>query len=113
MPSWSYLVGVTARRDRPEWSRWPLGVRPANKQTVFRIGERAGVKAYVVKDRSAKTLIGRVTQHVMPASTIFTDEWPFYSSLKGTYRHHRIRHTEKIYVSGTSTRRPSRGSSRT
>jgi transposase-like protein len=64
--------------------------------------ERGGrVKAHVVKDRTAYTLMGEVTTHVLPASTIFTDEWPAYTNLRDSYSHHRIRHTENIYVSGT------------
>jgi transposase len=41
-----------------------------------------------------------IGQHVLPASTVFTDEWPSYSGLDGRYIHHRIRHTEKVYVDG-------------
>lgn len=47
------------------------------------------------------TLQGRVTEHVLPQSTIFSDERPSYSGLDRRYRaHYRIRHTEKVYVSG-------------
>jgi transposase len=74
---------------------------PANKQTVFAMVERGGrVKAFVVKDRKAATLMPQITEHVLPESTIFTDEWPSYSGLRHSYFHRRIRHSEKVYVSG-------------
>jgi transposase len=78
--------------------RW----RQAKKTTVFAMVERQGrVRASVVKGRDAATLKGEIQEHVLPASTIYTDEWPAYHGLDQTYnRHHRIRHSEKIYVSG-------------
>lgn len=78
--------------------RW----RQAKKTTVFAMVERKGrVRASVVKGRDAATLKGEIQEHVLPASTIFTDEWPAYHGLDRTYKaHHRIRHAEKIYVSG-------------
>lgn len=52
-------------------------------------------------DRKRKTLHGVVKKHVLPASTIFTDDWPAYHGLDRDYRaHHRIRHSEEIYVEG-------------
>jgi transposase-like protein len=64
--------------------------------------ERGGrVRAEVVPSRSAASLQGTIAQHVLPASTIFTDEWSSYTGLAKTYKaHHRVRHTEKVYVSG-------------
>lgn len=77
--------------------RW----RQDNKTTVFGMVERGGrIKASVVDGRSASTLKGQITEHVLPSSTVFSDEWPAYNGLEGTYRHRRIRHSEKIYVSG-------------
>lgn len=72
------------------------------KTTVFAMVERGGrVRAAVVPDRRRETLQGEIAQHVLPASTIFTDEWPAYHGLAGSYQgHHRIRHSEKVYVSG-------------
>lgn len=38
---------------------------------------------------------------MLPASTIFTDEWPAYLGVERNYvAHHRIRHSEEIYVRG-------------
>jgi len=78
--------------------RW----RNRHKTTVFAMVERGGrVRASVVPDRGHKTLHGEIAQHVLPASTIFTDDWPAYHGLDGNYKgHHRIRHSEKVYVNG-------------
>ncbi len=72
------------------------------KKTVFAMVERGGrVRADVVPSRKAATLQPRVVKYVLPGSTIFTDEWPSYNGLEGSYAgHHRIRHSEKVYVSG-------------
>jgi transposase len=75
--------------------------RQRKKKTVFAMVERGGrVRADVVPSRRAETLQPHVVKYVLPSSTIFTDEWPSYSGLNRRYTHHRIRHTEKVYVSG-------------
>jgi transposase len=78
--------------------RW----RQQKKTTVFAMVERQGrVRATVVPNRTRKSLMGEITKHVLPASTIFTDEWPAYHGLDRTYKaHHRIRHSLEIYVEG-------------
>jgi transposase len=73
----------------------------AKHSTVFGMVERGGrVRVHVVTDRKAATLKGEVVKFVLPRSTIFTDEWPAYEGLSHRYHHRRIRHTEKVYVSG-------------
>jgi transposase len=77
--------------------RW----KQTNKATIFAMVERGGrVRADVVPSRKAATLQPHLVKYVLPESTIFTDEWPSYNGLEGQYRHHRVRHTEKVYVSG-------------
>jgi transposase-like protein len=73
-----------------------------SKATVFGMVERGGrVKAQVVPDRRGQTLQAHIVEHVLPESTVFTDEWHSYVGLSGrSYRHYRIRHKEKVYVSG-------------
>jgi transposase-like protein len=79
-------------------ARWAA----ATKTTVFAMVERGGrVRAEVVPSRQATTLQGKVVRYVLPESTIFTDEWHSYTGLGAHFAdHRRIRHTEKIYVSG-------------
>jgi transposase-like protein len=63
--------------------------------------ERGGrVRVAVVPSRRAATLQSHVVQHVLPESTVFTDEWSSYVGLDRRFTHHRIRHSEKVYVSG-------------
>src|ERR671925_598612 len=49
---------------------------------------------------SATRSTAKSTSTCYPRTTIFTDEWPSYVGLSRRYTHHRIRHTEKVYVSG-------------
>jgi transposase-like protein len=72
------------------------------KTTVVGIAERKGrVRAMVAADVKADTLVGIVREHVMPKSLVFTDEFASYDGLavRG-YKHHRINHSEKVYVTG-------------
>jgi transposase len=72
------------------------------KTTVVGVVERKGrVRAMVAADVKADTLIGIVREHVMPKSTVFTDEFASYDGLavRG-YQHRRINHSEKVYVVG-------------
>jgi transposase len=74
------------------------------KTTVVGVVERKGrVRAMVAADVKADTLIGIVREHVMPKSTVFTDEFASYDGLavRG-YKHRRINHSEKVYVTGDS-----------
>jgi transposase-like protein len=64
--------------------------------------ERGGrVRIEVVPSRQGATLKGRIVEHVLPASTIFTDELRAYRGLDRTFTaHRRIRHKAHIYVDG-------------
>lgn len=78
--------------------RW----KQANKKTIFAMVERGGrARASVVPSRGAATLHGEISTHILPGSTVFTDDWQPYHGIDGKgYTHHRIRHSEKVYVSG-------------
>jgi len=97
-PRLGEITGAPGQDLSSAGGRW----RHDKKSTVFGMVERGGrVRAEVVESRKAATLQGRVTEHVLPSSSIFTDEWPSYLGLDRRYRaHYRIRHTEKVYVSG-------------
>ncbi len=73
------------------------------KTPVLGIVERKGrVVAKAVEDVKAKTLLPVVREHVLPASTVYTDELHSYNTLaKGKrYDHRRIHHSSKVYVMG-------------
>src|SRR6266404_7962010 len=88
-------VGPTTKR---------LGQSPKPKTTVFGMVERKGrVKAVVTVDRKKATLMPIIKQYVLPASIIFTDDYPSYDDLtrhRNEYDHRRINHSAGVYVMG-------------
>jgi transposase-like protein len=73
------------------------------KQTpVVGIVERKGrVVARATRNVNAETLTDLVREHVLPASTVFTDDFSGYDRLKKHgFTHHRIQHSAKVYVMG-------------
>jgi len=74
-----------------------------NKQAVFGAVERKGriVAEHVGKTVRSTPNYRRIRQYVMPSTLIYTDEgWEFAKLRKRGYEHRRIRHDEKVYVSG-------------
>jgi len=70
----------------------------AERNTPTRIGR---VVARVAPDASKKTLHGLAKEYILPASTVFTDDFVSYDGLANQgYTHKRIRHSARIYVSG-------------
>src|SRR6476646_778334 len=78
------------------------GAGDKKKTPVVGIAERRGriiVKA--TPNTNADTLTGMVQEFVLPASTVFTDDFSGYDRLKKHgFTHHRINHSAKVYVSG-------------
>jgi transposase-like protein len=74
----------------------------ADKVPVFGAVERKGkVVAVTVPNVDRVTLLPHVINHVIPASTVFTDEMHAYDPLKQNgYDHKVINHSEHVYVSG-------------
>lgn len=74
------------------------------KTTVFGMVERGGrVVARVTADAKVMSLYPIIHEYVMPSSTIYTDEYTTYDHLANAvngYVHHRIKHSEKVYVTG-------------
>jgi transposase len=88
----------------PSWQRQKAAAKQsyAKKTKVFGMVERGGsVSAHVVEDTKRDTLMPRVTGRVMPATMIYTDEAPVYTSLPAVgYQHKRIHHAARVYVDG-------------
>ena len=84
--------------------RSSLSGRGTTKTPVIGIAERKGrVFAKVTEDVKAKTILPIVEARVLPKSTVFTDDFPVYDALsksEKSYTHHRINHSQKIYVMG-------------
>jgi len=77
------------------------------KAAVFGMAERGAdgrsgrIVAKHVPDARAASLMPHVSERVLPASTVYTDEMHSYKRLEGMgYQHDRVRHSEKIYVMG-------------
>jgi transposase-like protein len=80
------------------------GDQKDKKTTVVGMVERKGrVRAVVAADVKGSTLLGLVKEHVLPKSTVFTDDFSSYDLMDrhiNEYNHRRINHSEKIYVMG-------------
>ena len=100
----TYIGGLAKNMHTAKRRKRITGTGGTDKTTVFGMVERGGrVVAKVTKDSKAATLFPIVLERVMPASIIYTDTLPAYNNLdKSTagFVHHRINHTEKIYVMG-------------
>jgi transposase len=74
------------------------------KTPVVGIAERKGrIRAVTVQDTKSATLLETMREHVLPKSTVFTDEYNSYdgvSHMREGYDHRRINHSAKVYVSG-------------
>src|SRR5437660_6897012 len=75
------------------------------KTPVVGIVERKGrIKALVADDVKGSTLLGMVREHILPKSTVFTDELNAYHGIEHmpnrAYDHKRINHSAKVYVVG-------------
>jgi transposase-like protein len=64
-------------------------------------GRKGRVSARIVEGSGAEQLMPKATAKVLPASTVYTDEWKAYSGLEGAgYQHSRVNHSQAIYVDG-------------
>jgi hypothetical protein len=95
--------GGKVRASDTRKGRQHVIAKMSNRPTIFGAVERGGrVRAMVVASRSTRDLEGAMFEFVLPTSMIFTDEWGGYSHRVGSryIAHRRIRHEDKIYVSG-------------
>lgn len=73
-----------------------------NKTAVVGMAQRKGqVKAVVVPDVKAKTIVPLIEKNVPKGAVVHTDEFMVYDTLhaKG-YDHKRVMHGQKVYVTG-------------
>ena len=80
------------------------GTDPEIKKPVFGMVERRGrVVACVTPDVKSRTILPIVAERVLPATTIYTDDYPIYdgvSRMGRGYVHNRINHSARVYVIG-------------
>jgi transposase-like protein len=72
------------------------------KTPVFGMVERGGrVAAMTVENVKATTLVPQMEKRILPASVVYTDEYPAYGRLhRSGYDHRRIHHASGVYVVG-------------
>lgn len=74
---------------------------PFEKQPVMGIIERKGrVYAQQIPTTSKRVLVGIVKDRVTPGSTVYTDEFPAYKSLREGFKHGVVKHIHYEYVRG-------------
>lgn len=96
------LKNADRRRAIAE-GRSPLGPYVKPRTAVFAAVERNGgrVRATIVPDSRSATLGENVEAFIMPASTVYTDDWQGYAGLaRQGYAHYSVNHSERVYVSG-------------
>ena len=88
-------------RTRPKTARGRTGYSPG-KQVVMGMVERKGqVVAKHIPAASSIELNSHIREFILPGSLVFTDHLPAYRNLrKKGYQHHRINHSQKVYVKG-------------
>ena len=76
--------------------------RGVGKTPVFGMVQRKGrVVAVTVPNVARATVMPHITQRVLPATMIYSDEYKVYRRLQEEgYNHRRINHSAKVYVSG-------------
>ena len=74
------------------------------KTPVLGTAKRKGrLLASVRKDVKYSTIIPVIKKRILPESTVYTDEFPPYNRLKKRgYKHERVHHGAKVWVSGNA-----------
>jgi transposase len=87
------------RRGRPSAGSHKVAVvGMVERSENGRVGR---VVARVASDAKKETVHGLAKEYILPASTVYTDQFVSYDGLENAgYTHRRINHAEKIYVSG-------------
>jgi transposase len=92
---------------RHEVKRAHVGRGGVNKTPVMGMIQRAEngapgkIIVKVVEGTGVKDLLPHAKQHILPSTTVFTDESYAYRSLGELgYKHERVNHTQGVYVSG-------------
>ena len=89
-----------ARRKALGWT--PQTDYWQRKAVVFGAAQRSGrIRASVVPNSRASTILPLAREYVLPESLIYTDEYFAYERLGREYKgHRRIKHKARVYVEG-------------
>jgi len=89
--------GRSGRPMRGDKQKTPV-IGIVERSTKHKVGR---VKAMATPDVSADRVMGIVQEHILPKSTVFTDEFLIYDRLGARVKEHRrINHSSKVYVMG-------------
>jgi transposase-like protein len=94
----TYIGGRRRYGSRQEAARnWSQ-----DKQVVAGHAQRGGkVRAIHLPKGTAGSLVPLVRRYILPASVVYTDELPAYTTLgKAGYQHKRVHHAAKVFVQG-------------
>lgn len=95
----TYIGGKRRAKIGPDGKKINEGPRKG-KAIVMGIMQRGGdVRAFVVPNDKAKTLLPRIHEHVDPDANIYTDAHRAYWDLQFTHNHAYVNHLER-YVDG-------------
>jgi transposase len=95
-------IGGFGRKVEMDETYYGSRRRGTDKTPVVGMVQRKGqVRAFVAADVKSDTLRGLIKEHVLPRTMVFTDDFKSYNGLGARgYTHHRINHSEKVYVNG-------------
>jgi transposase len=89
--------GHSGRPMRGDKQKTPV-IGIVERTSKKRIGR---VKALATPDVTSERVLGIVHEHILPKSTVFTDEYTIYDRVGGRVQEHkRISHSAKVYVMG-------------
>lgn len=99
----TYVGGKNKNRHKDKRVQYSQGRSYKDKTPVFGMLERGGkLIAKIVPDVKSVTLKTLIYEHVMPSTTVHSDEWHAYNGLCSDYTHKVIFHGKKIYGIGSS-----------
>lgn len=98
----TYIGGKTINKHHVNKYKKTGGLRSHDQTPVFGMVQRDGfVKAYKVKDNSAKSLHAPIRQNIVSGSLLITDEWRVYKNLgQRNFNHGTVNHGQGEYVVG-------------
>lgn len=97
----TFIGGLSKNMHAKERREKVTGTGGKDKAIVVGALERGGnVRAEVAADRTAKSLLGFVRDHVVEGSTVYTDSHQAYLRAGATYEHAIVDHNLGQYVNG-------------
>ena len=91
----AYFGGVTTK---DKYKKNVQGRSLSHKVPVLGMIQRSGkVVAKVIQDASSKSIMPNITKYIKKDSTIISDKWPAYNSVKNNYTHQTVTHSNKEY----------------